>query len=158
MKSATAGTSHGTATNTGTAIGDSQQTSETLTEVLNILPCHEQLFPLAQAALRRPRLQGNVRYEGSGVVLQFAPAVEFGAYLCGVPVLAHFLDAQRGHFESRAVAPSPYDPHGLFLSSTVAMSASPADETAPLTPGASTPASTAPKRPIARGRSDRNKH
>jgi hypothetical protein len=162
MDGATAGTSHSTARNTGTALGESQQTSETLTEVLNILSCQEQLFPLAQAALRRPRLQFNVLYEGSGVNLHFPPAVEFSAYLCGVPVLDYLLEEQGSLFESRAVGPSPYDPRGLFLRPQVAgqtvAPATHADETAAITPGLPTPAPTVGQRPIARGRRDRNKH
>jgi hypothetical protein len=166
MDGTTAGTSHSTARNTGTALGDSQQTSETVAEVLNILPCHEQLFPLAQAALRRPRLQGNARYEGSAVNLHFPPAVEFSAYLCGVPVLAYLLDEQSSFFESHAVTPSLYDPRALFLQpattarpavSTAPVAPPTPDQTASFTPGAPTPAQTIPKRPIDRGRADRNR-
>lgn len=114
--STTLGTSESSTTGEATAEGNSQQSSQSLTEVLHILSCDEQLFPLAQEALRRPRRQAHVLYEGAGTVLALARAIEYPADLCGVPVLEQFLHAQAAYFESLAVPRAVFDPRAVLLS------------------------------------------
>jgi hypothetical protein len=141
---------------------ESDSTSASLAEVLNIVSCGEQLFCAAQAALRRPRGEAHVLYDGQGQVIRMLPPVEFPSHLFGVPVLEQFREAQERYFESQATPRDAFDPRALLagIPAAKAPHAAPStvpDETPSFTPGASQPAPTIPKPPIARGRSDRHK-
>jgi hypothetical protein len=138
----------------------SAQVSEGVSEVLNIVPFQEQLSFHAQAELRRKRHRANVHYEGSGTLVDLARAVEYPADICGISVLDEFRALQERVFESRAVPRLAFNPQPLLLGiqSPASAPAVVMDEAPAFTPGAATPAPTAARRPIARGRSDRNKH
>lgn len=156
--SASEGVSHSEGTTRAVSTGEAQQVSASESDVLHILSCDEQLFPLMQQALRRPRLLANVRFDGSGRVIRLAPAIEYPAVLCGVPVHEQFLASQEAYFESRSVAPAPYTPHAFLVGSVAPPAAQhPAAVEPEEPPPSPTPAPTIPRRPIARGRGDRRR-
>ncbi len=156
--SASEGVSQSKATTRAVSTGEAQQVSASESDVLHILSCEEQLFPLMQQALRRPRLHANVRFDGSGRVIRLAPAIEYPAVLCGVPVHEQFLASQEAYFESRSVAPAPYTPQAFLVGSVAPPAAPhPAAVEPEEPPPSPTPAPTIPRRPIARGRGDRRR-
>jgi hypothetical protein len=140
---------------------ESRQMSETLSEVLHIVSFDEQLSMLAQNALRRARHDAHVLNDGEGAVVTLARAIEYPADLFGIRVVDQFCAVQSRVFESRAVPRTPFNPQPL-LTGCVAPARAPrteldADAEPALTPGLAAAAPTVPKRPIARGRGDRNK-
>jgi hypothetical protein len=147
----------------GNAIANarSQQTGAAVSEVLNIVSFDEQMSMYAQDELRRKRHRAHVLYDGEGAIVDLARAIEYPAELVGVPILEEFRDVQARVFESRAVPRLAYDPQSLLVglsSSTPAQPAVLASAAEPtLTPGAPEPAATVPRRPMARGRADRNR-
>jgi hypothetical protein len=91
-------------------------------ESLHVVGFSDQVKYRAQAALRRPRFGGMVRYEGDGTEVTFAAPPTFPDRVYDVPIRDVYRKAHNALWRAHAQPRAPYDPHV-----TVSLSSAPPD-------------------------------
>lgn len=90
-------------------------------ESLNVVGFSDQVKYRAQAALRRPRFAGMVRYEGDGTEVTFAAPPVYPHRIFDVPIRDVYRKAHNALWRAHAQPRAPYDPHAaVSLSSASA--------------------------------------